>query len=336
MSLSSSKTPMYFPTDQEESLSREPSLQGSLNHLDIADFLSGVPSLKATGWIEFTPSGIALQFLEGDLIAAKGIEPLGTILLRQNAISEIKLAEALRSANKHSLGDVLTSNPAFGISREVLLTAMRTQIVMAVNTLIIGKQSYFKYFRSDKIPRIYTRIGLQWALLESVAFADEMGASELGLSTVLRARPDSSLSGVSISGDEWQLLTSLNGRRNLHAALRLFAAGAVEGNSVWLRGYRAALRLYRQGLLELAAVMGLRTIVLQRVRTLNASYHPPAGMVANLFIKMLDGQKNAFEIGIKLNLEPDKIAQIVVALYRDQVAEVVLGTSELERLLDEY
>ncbi len=317
-------------------MKREPSLQGSLSHLHIADFLSSFPSLKATGWLEFMPSGITFQFLDGDLIAARGIEPLGTILVRQNALSETLLSKALSKVSHQPLGEVLLNDPIFNISRETLLQAMRTQILLAINTLMLTPQSYFKYFRDDQIPSVYARVPLQWALLESVAFSDELGVAELGLTSVLRTRPDSSLSGVTVSGDEWQMLTSLNGRRNLYAALRLFAAGAAEGSSVWLRGYRAALRLFRQGLLEFAAVMGLRTIVLRRVKTLNAAYHPPAGMVANLFIKMLDGKKSAFEIGTELNLEPDKIAQIVVALYRDNVAEVALGLSELERLLDEY
>ena len=62
----------------------------------------------------------------------------------------------------------------------------------------------------------------------------------------------------------------------------------------------------------------------------------PAGMVANLFIKMLDGTRDAYSIGEELKLEPDKTAQIIVSLYRDNVATVKQGKSELEKLLDEY
>ncbi len=317
-------------------MSRTPSLQGSLNHIATTDFLSGVPSLQATGWMEFMPSGIRLQLLEGDIIGASGCDPLGTILVRRGELTEIQLAQALKLAANEPLGEVLLNNPEYKISRETLFEAMKTQILLAVNQLVLKQQTYFAYYRNDQLPRVYTRVSMQWALLESVTLADEIGISELGLSTVLRSRPNSSLSGVTMSGDEWQILTAINGRRSLQAVLKLFAADSTDSRGSWLRGYRATLRLFRQGLLEFAAVMGLRTIILERVKSLSAAYHPPAGMVANLFIKMLDGSRDAYSIGEELKLEPDKTAQIIVSLFRDNVATVKQGQSELEKLLDEY
>ncbi len=337
MSLSSSRTPVFIPSPAKtDEVSRSPSLQGSLNHIATADFLNGVPGLHPTGWMEFQPSGIRLQLLDGDIIGASGCEPLGTILLRRGELSEIDLSQALKLSAGLPLGEVLLNNSQFRVSREALFEAMKTQILLSVNQLILKQQSYFAYYRDDKLPSVYTRVSVQWALLESITLADEIGVSELGLSTVLKSRPNSSLSGVSLSGDEWQILTAVNGRRSLQAVLKLFAADATDSHGSWLRGYRAALRLYRQGLLELAAVMGLRTIILERVRSLSAAYHPPAGMVANLFIKMLDGSRDVYTIGEELRLEPDKTAQIIVSLFRDKVATVKQGQSELEKLLDEY
>jgi hypothetical protein len=337
MSLSSSKTPVFIPSSQEEDSVRPPSLHGSLSHIATQDFLAGLPALNATGWIEFAPSGIRLQLLESNIIGASGAEPLGTILVRRGALPEMLLPEAIaRVTSSRPLGEVLLEDELFGVPHTVMFEAMKTQILMAVNQLILTPQSEFKYYRDDRTPRYFARVPVQWALLEAVALADEIGSAELGLSTVLRARPNSSLSGVTLSGDEWQILTAVNGRRNLHAVLKLFAAEGADNQSILLRGYRAALRLYRQGLLEFSAVMGLHTVVVERVKNLGAAYHPPAGMVANLFIKQLDGKKTAHQIGEMLNLEPDKTAQIVVSLYRDRVVMVRRGQTEIDRLMDEY
>jgi hypothetical protein len=337
MSLSSSKTPVFMPANLEENPVRPPSLHGSLSHIATQDFLAGLPALNATGWIEFAPSGIRLQLLESQIIGASGAEPLGTILVRRGALPEALLPEAMaRTTPNRPLGEVLLEDVLFQVPHHLMFEAMKTQILMAVNQLILTRQEEFKYYRNDHVPRYYARVPVQWALLEAVALSDEIGSAELGLNTVLKARSNSSLSGVTLSGDEWQILTAVNGRRNLDAVLRLFAAEGADNQSVLLRGYRAALRLFRQGLLELSAVMGLHTIVLEKVKNLGAAYHPPAGMVANLFIKLLDGKKTAHQIGEELRLEPDKIAQIVASLYRDRVALVKRGQTELDRLLDEY
>jgi hypothetical protein len=337
MSVSSSRQIPPVFSSQQPSGERVPSLQGSLLHIATQDFLAGLPSLNATGWIEFLPSGIRLQLLESSIIGASGTEPLGTILVRRGVLPESVLSEAMaRVTNKRPLGEVLIEDEVYRLPHNVMFEAMKTQILMAIHQLILYPQSEFRYYRDDAVPRYFARVPVQWALLEAVALADEIGNAELGLSTVLRSRPNSSLSGVSLSGDEWQILTAINGRRNLNAVLKLFAAESSQNQSVLLRGYRATLTLFRKGLLEFSAVMGLHTIVLERVKNLGAAYHPPAGMVANLFIKQLDGKKTAFQIGETLHLEPDKTAQIVVSLHRDRVAVVRRGQTELDRLLDEY
>ncbi|NJK45422.1 MAG: hypothetical protein HC933_15155 [Pleurocapsa sp. SU_196_0] len=59
-------------------------------------------------------------------------------------------------------------------------------------------------------------------------------------------------------------------------------------------------------------------------------------MIANLFLRQLDGVKDAHNVAVSLKIELDRAAAILAGLYRDNVVDVLGGHVELSRLLEEY
>jgi hypothetical protein len=308
-------------------------IEGKLHHLASGDLLAGLAHLASDGWLEFQPSQIKLSFAGGCLIGASGAEPLGQILMRRGVLGETELQLALKEAKLRGvgLGQVLLGHEL--VSAAGLQAALTTQILIAVNTLLLMPQKRFRWTASDQTPQLHApQLSIERALLDAATASDELAAGPLPLDAALRLTPQPERVGV-LSINEWRLIALVNGRRGLRSMLRRMDDGQGTG---WLTAYRAATSLHQRGLIEFAQVQGLQTIILARQKEVRASYHPPAGMVASLFLKKLNGERNCFEIAQGLNLSEEEAAKIITALYRDGVIEIISGKTEVERLLEEY
>ena len=281
--------------------------------------------------LEFGPVKIGLRLERGILVGATGGEPLGQILLQTSAINEVALSEALRMQRGRLLGIVLTEAPFF-VPHETIRRALERQLRGAIDRLLASPPTSFAFYRSDGAAPLHPRINA--VLLEGrddlITNCSSEDKDNLPLFDAWRmAAIDAN---TVLSPDEWALCRVLNGRRTLAQALERFAAFE---NGI-PRAKQAARSLFERNLLEPSAVAGLRMIVVARKRDVGAAYHPPAGMIANLFLRQLDGVQDAHRVGTALQLEPDKAASILASLCRDNVVDVVRGQLELQRLLEDY
>ncbi len=278
--------------------------------------------------LEFQPFNLSLHLERGFLVGSSGGEPLGQILLRDATINEAVLSEALRVQNGRSFGMVLSQAPFF-VPHQTIRNALERQMRGVIDRLLTSPPTHFSFYRRDVAAPLQPRISvaqLEGRILEPDPLSNEtlplFDAWRMGLID----------SSTALTPDEWALCRVLNGRRTLAQALERFAA--LENGIP--RARKAAQSLFERNLLEPSAVAGLRVIVVSRKRDVGAAYHPPAGMIANLFLRQLDGVQDAHRVGAALQLEPDKAAGILAGLYRDAVVDVVRGQLELQRLLEDY
>ncbi|MFN3266962.1 MAG: hypothetical protein ACK41E_08995 [Deinococcales bacterium] len=304
--------------------------EGRLEQQELMVVVERFSRLVTPGWIEFRPGGLALRLHRGAVVGSRGGEPLGAILLGRGMVSELELAQALglSKENGKSLGVVLTERPFF-VPESLIQDCLRQQIEGVVDRLEAEQQQYFRFFRANSPTGLYVRLEIQSLKERKQNLA---ATSNLPLEEVYRLAIAPEEDEVHLSADEWRVCRLLTGRRTLRQVLER----SESEQSSYARAHKALESLLRRGLLETSVVSGLRTIFLRRKKEIPASYHPPAGIVSNLFFKNLDGKRDTRAIGDELRLEPDKIALIVAGLFRDGVVEVVQGESELKRLLEDY
>jgi hypothetical protein len=198
-----------------------------------------------------------------------------------------------------------------------------------VDRLLTKPQARFKFYRTEAPSGLFVRLELQ-ALRQrkqNLSFDPSLPLEE---TLRLALMPDEN--HIALSLDEWRVCRLLSGRRTLRQVLERSGSD----HDSYAHAHKALKNLLQRGLLEPSTVGGLRTIFLRKRREIPASYHPPAGMVANLFLKQLDGSHDCRSVGDRLQIEPDKIALLVAGLYRDRVVDVVQGTTEMQRLLEDY
>jgi hypothetical protein len=294
----------------------------------IIEVIARFAGLTTPCWLEFHPNGLWLQLERGLLVGSQGGEPLGQLLIAQGVISETMLSEALRLQGERPLGLVLSGAP-FDLPAETVRRTLERQLLGVLDKLLLNQPRSYSFYRASSAVPLYPRVAVS-AIEKRSALAAGHDDSGLPLHESWRM---GALSGdETLTPDEWAVCRMLNGRRTLAQVLERLAS--LENGLV--RGREATQSLFKRGLLEPSAVMGLQTIVLSRKREVGASYHPPAGMIANLFLRQLDGTQDAFRIGSGLKVDPDRAAAIVAGLYRDNVVDVVRGGLELARLLEDY
>jgi hypothetical protein len=313
----------------QDVLPKQSTFDGDLEHNDIFAILERFSKLITPGWLEFLPGGLILRLHRGAVVGARGGEPLGTILVGQGILSESEFSAALGSRQaEQSLGERLLEAP-FLVPKSLIQDCLRQQIEGVIDRLQFEPQQRFKFYRADSPSGLYSRIEVK-ELNQRQLKVDF--SSTLQLEEVYRMAQMPDESSIQLSLDEWRVCRLLTGRRTLKQVLERSGSD----HDGYARAYKAIEAVLARGLLELAAVAGLRTIFLRRKREIPASYHPPAGMVANLFLKNLDGKRDARSIGDELSIEPDKIALIVTGLHRDRVVDVIQGQTELNRLVEDY
>jgi hypothetical protein len=307
---------------------KQATFEGKIEQSDVFATLERWSKMVTPGWVEFEPSGLRLRLHRGAVVGSYGGEPLGTILVGQGILSETELSQALQMRGNAALGVVLTQSP-FEVPESLLKDCLRQQIEGVVDRLLAEPQVRFKFYRAESPSGLFVRLELQ-ALRERKK--DMSFDSNLPLEETYRLALMPDESQIALSLDEWRVCRLLSGRRTLRQILERSGSD----HDGYARAYKALENLMARGLLEVSAVGGLRTIFLRRKREIPASYHPPAGMVANLFLKQLDGSRDCRSIGDGLQIDPDKIALIVAGLHRDRVVDVVQGSTEIQRLLEDY
>jgi hypothetical protein len=313
----------------QDTLPKQSTFEGDLEQNDVFATLERFSKLITPGWLEFLPSGLALRLHRGAVVGARGGEPLGTILVGQGILGESEFSEALSSLQANqSLGERLLLAP-FSVPKSLIQDCLRQQIEGVIDRLQFEPQQRFKFYRAETPTGLYARLEVK-EVVQRKATLDF--APSLPLEDVYRMALMPDESNIYLSLDQWRVCRLLTGRRTLRQVLERSGSD----HDGYARAYKALEAVMARGLLELAAVSGLRTIFLRRKREILASYHPPAGMIANLFLKSLDGTRDARSIGDELKIEPDKIALIVTGLHRDQVVDVIQGQTELNRLIEDY
>ncbi len=312
----------------EDALPKQSTFEGQLEKNDPFAALERFSKLITPGWLEFEPSGLALRLHRGSVVGSRGGEPLGTLLVGQGILSESELSDALSMRGQMSLGVALTQ-PPYEVPESMIKDCLRQQTEGVIDRLQYEPQQRFKFYRADSPTGLFARIDLKDLQQRKVQleFAPSLPLEETYRMAIM---PDESK--IQLTLDEWRVCRLLTGRRTLRQVLERSGSD----HDGYAKAYQALESVMARGLLEVSAVSGLRTIFLRRKREIPASYHPPAGMVANLFLKNLDGKRDARSIGDELNIDPDKIALIVTGLYRDRVVDIIQGETELLRLVEDY
>lgn len=311
-----------------------PLASSDFTNLNIAAFLENLSDMSFTGAVLLEPSAIKLRFLDGEIVGAAGAEPLGSILVRRGVLTETQLADAIFVQQQRSLGEVLTKHP-FNVSPDALLSALETQVKLAVNLLLSETPASFVMLEDDVVANQFSpKVRVRDALLEASSAAKEVEAGVLALSAVLRMRLQSMRDSVQLTNEQWALCALLNGRRPLSAVMRHFEIThlSLARESARLRAYRAAVQLLQLELIEPAAVNGLQTLVLRKLNVPRTGINAKAA----IFLDALDGVQSAYQIAQANRLELTDAASIVTNLYRNNFAAVQHGKRELERLLEEY
>jgi hypothetical protein len=319
---------VFVDVNLDISLPKQATFEGAIEQSNVFGALERWSKMVTPGWLMFEPSNLGLRLHRGAIVGAQGAEPLGTILVGQGILSETELSAALQSRGEESIGTVLT-RPPFEVPEVLIKDCLRQQIEAVVDRLLAEPQKRFKFYRADSPSGMYVRLELQTLRERKQHLHFD---SDLPLEETFRMAMMPDESQITLSLDDWRVCRLLSGRRTLRQILDR----ASSDHDGYAQAYKSLERLMARGLLELSSVSGLRTIFLRRKRAIPASYHPPAGMVANLFLKQLDGSKSCRQIGDELAIDPDKIALIVAGLYRDRVVDVIQGATEIQRLLEDY
>ena len=104
----------------------QPRASGKIADFGLEALLLQLADLQFTGQMVFTPKSCELFFASGDLIAARGSEMLGSILLRRGAVTAEQLTQAIANQGGKSLGDALLDAP-FSIHLAMLRDAIHNQ-----------------------------------------------------------------------------------------------------------------------------------------------------------------------------------------------------------------
>ncbi|GAB5602825.1 hypothetical protein FJNA_13500 [Thermus sp. FJN-A] len=291
--------------------------RGTFQEFPLEAILATLGRVRATGRLHIVPLDVELHLREGRLQAVSGLLPLGDLLLR-GELSEKALASALASGVR-PLGQALLRQ---GLEPEALRRLLLVQAQMGVALLLQHLQGQaFAFYPGPPLPEPGADLELGPLLLTWAR-----STLPLPLGAPVELAP--SLTPVALDEEEWRLIRLINGRRTLANVLRF---SGLEPQRAWQK----AEGLIGRGLIRPSALFGLRLVVPSRPPR-RTNYHPPSSLMANLFLKWVDGERTAAQIGTILGLSPHETALYLVDLYREGLLEVRQGRVEMERLLGEF
>lgn len=291
---------------------------GSFKEFSLGSVLQVLGRIQATGTLHVYPLGVKIHFKSGFIQAVEDMIPLGDLLLAQGSLTESQLELALRS-NVRPLGQALLS---MGLEKKTLQGGLEIQARLSLALLLNQLESQeFSFFPRQPLPLPDAGLEVSPLLLEWIALTPP-----LPLGTPLELAPTAN--PVHLDPDEWRLLRLINGRRTLASILRF---SGLDPRVAWQK----AEGLVKRGLFRPSALWGLRFIVPQRAPK-RTTYHPPSSLMANLFLKWVDGKRTAASIAQILEITPQEGALYLVDLSREGLVEIKQGQAEMAKLLEEF
>ncbi len=271
---------------------------------------------KFTSRIVVRPDNISLYVQDGKIVAAAGYRPLGELLISQGLVTPEDVAQAHSMTGR--LGQNLLSMRV--ISSLQLRSALRTQASETLMYLLGQNPQTYEVFASEPMP-------LPSANIDGQELIDQLiGEQPLALNTVYQlARLEQP---INIEPRSWELVRHINGRRSLNRVIQAAGFPLQEGQTL-------IRELIQKGLIEQSLALSLRFITPKRL-PLSSTTHPPSSIRANLFLKYVDGQRNAWTIQDILQFPTEEAISTLTSLYREKLVEIVHGEREFNLLLDEF
>lgn len=310
-------TPPALHSPAPVSLQERPALNETHARWPFPEALAYLLNARVTGRLTLHPSGVTLHLNAGKVDAVQGVRPLGELLLEQGLVGEDDLTAALMAGEP--LGQALLR--ARKITAVALRAALRQQVRVALPLVLTEVPERYAFTPGQPLPVPAAGVPGGEVLAEALT-----GGGALPMSSVFQLAPIAS--GVTVSPEGWALLRWVNGRRPLRRVTHLSGLSTEAA-------HRAAREIIELELVEQGAVTGLKFIV-ARMKPASSVRQPPAGIRGNLFIKHLDGTQDVWSVVQKLNFAPEEAASMLCALHRDDLIEVVQGSPEFQRLMEQY
>jgi hypothetical protein len=300
--------------------------EGLVKDFGLENLLRQLEDLRLSGTLQFFPGDREFYFERGDLIAARGGELLGSILLRLGAISLQQLHRALAEQGSRNLGEVLLST---GLYPQMLEDALHIQILRALVSLFEDVPHTFVFHNQPIALPIQTRLPVQVALSEVVPNLTDNQPETFTAQSVLRLLSYMPSQALQLEPEQWAVATLLDGRRTLDVVSKLYQIRFPRRDQPEKRTFAAAWQLFELGLVEVMQ-HHLEEILL-RSRSGNQVAH-----LQQQFLVLADGQRTLFELGAYLGLGSAQTAEMAVELYRSRRLEVQRGLLAFERLLEYF
>lgn len=240
-------------------------LQGSLQEFSLPNVLQLVKMSAKTGVLTLSRMGERGQvfFRDGHVYFATVepcVVPLGQRLLRAGRLTAKQLDEALaeqRASDGDRIGSILVVKGF--IDRGILAEAIADQIEEAAFSLLSWTEGDFEFRGGEAADEdIIVELSVDGVIMDGARRLDEWDViiSSLGslqhIPTLTYGEDIASRGSVSLSADDWRLVSSVDGHRDIASVIR----------ECGLNRFAAAKALYRlaeAGLLEMkpAAIQGL-------------------------------------------------------------------------------
>ncbi len=231
-------------------------LKGRLRDISLTQLLNLIRLARKTGalTIEGSQGRVELYFKEGKVIHASlnGDGDLASLLLKSGRLEESKLQaimRQLRTSDDKELGLRLIN--AGYVSRNDILRAVRKHTLDVVLTALAWEDGDFRFELNRPPPpgRIVVPINLDSIVREGdqrqkefVTLREEL--PDLNVSVRFTENPDTNLSNIKLSREEWRVISFINPRNTLAQIARY--SGLDE-----LQIRRIVLKLMRNGLVEI-------------------------------------------------------------------------------------
>ncbi|RPI85220.1 MAG: DUF4388 domain-containing protein [Chloroflexi bacterium] len=232
-------------------------LKGNLRDFTVTQLLNLINVARKTGTlvVEGPNEKVFAFFREGKLAYAQaGSEDnsLVAVLHRANKINSAQHKAIKERAGKMSdkeLGLLLIN--ANYISQQDIITSLQTHFVNTINRLFTWVEGFF-HFENNMFPpdgKIMVRVGLENIIIEGSRrmreweqLQDEIPSLDMALK--FADRPGTNLRNLSLSVEEWRVVSFINPRNTIHMVAR-----AAKMNDLEIR--RIVYGLLQAGLVEI-------------------------------------------------------------------------------------
>lgn len=179
------------------------------------------------------------------------------------------------------------------------------------------------------------KLNMDFLILENAQRVDEwrMLANDItSLKSVLKLNRNFLSQGQNavIDFEEWQILSYVNGRRNILRILEKIGDNETHYLGIINRMIKGRYLVEKQA-------EAMKVIIPARVTAerSNKERHFPAKYAANLIYKHIDGKKNLFELSRALEFDLNDVWENIQLLLKSEVVEIVEGRREFQNLSEE-